>query len=772
MDKLFTININRDENVRLYKTKENNNYVKIGCEKISENDNLFEIELKEINRTDNFDLLGELNNKQSNDYENIRRQIRKHILKCFEDDNILDNKPKNSEDSLNETYSDNGNFKLNLRKDKINQIISFSSQEKYKKNKLNEANSRYYIDSKRFDEKEKNGCDHMNTFIDDNIFIKEISGHIKNIDHNLQVRKEKEDKEEKTNKIEEKIETKKNNFTEDSNSENKNLLNKKKKKMMKSTTDITTENSIINFGMNKVIEEFKEKIKNWLVRFPDINSENFFFHLYFLVESYKEKKNLCQHCGSIGCERDEFLRYKCKNMFCFLCNISVLGHMCHNTRSQYLAFKSNIKTLNEYKNIKIPFKSISCLKCLKNNHYKCGNPPYIFGKYSYNFRRGFSNKLDKSCYVYLENPHNIWELDNVKIDKYKCNNDGNIISNLNVCFIKNSNDTFKNHNRNNKIRNNSKHNLILDNDYNKLNTSSVGDKDEKEIYDKNPFKKNVQTYNQKRSFPFGSLENNNIDIKNKKHKNLYHDNNKNNFMKNNNYDNKNNFTKNNNYHNNNYSNEDNNHNNKNYFSKDNNYGNNKYFTKDNSHKNKNIQDNKLDIKNKFKIENNIYHYNNNFSHDYNDNDNKFSQRNNRYYNKNKFTHDNNKNDNKSKYNDKNNISKNYNNVIQKKTKIHENTNFLSNNSNNEYHNFQNRNNMQNKLIGANNNSYMNKNYPSIFYNQNSINGNINVKNKNFNNSNDKNSYSYSNKRPQILYKDTHKNKNTDKKNYNHYPNMN
>ncbi|SBS86635.1 conserved Plasmodium protein, unknown function [Plasmodium ovale] len=437
MDNFFTINIKPDENVVINRKKERDERVKYKVKgqvkRGNTHSSLIPYQINKICKSDNFDLLGKLNDIQINQYESTRKQIQKHILKCFKEDNIIDDFPHDFEENFfNEYNLIKKNFIFNLRKDKLNEIITYASQEKYKRSKPNELNSRYYSDTSIFTENEADD--------DDNFFYKVVRGDTscteadnkkkKKINKKELKNERKNDNEGDTSRVDNCDIVKGKKISRNSyidNSETSLNKNRKQDDLVENTISTAAKESSVNLELNDVMSEFREKIKNWLTKFPDINCENFFFHLYFLVELHKEKRSMCQNCGSFDCEKDIPLSLACKNTFCFLCCKRVLGNQCHSTKIQYLSFKSNItQTLNSFKRIQYPYKSISCLKCLSKDHFKCGKPPYEHAKYSYEARKMFNHKLSRTKFVYLKNPLDIWPTNvNNNISSIEKKNDDN-----------------------------------------------------------------------------------------------------------------------------------------------------------------------------------------------------------------------------------------------------------------------------------------------------------------------------------------------------------
>ncbi|GAB68062.1 hypothetical protein PCYB_126270 [Plasmodium cynomolgi strain B] len=503
MDNLFTININPDKNVRLNTNTEKNQlgnfgrdregltvppdeeYNKNNGNKNNTNDNnnnhcsveedeVITLEMDQISTNDSFDMLEELNENQINDYENMRKKIRAHILTSFQKDNILIEGPEHLEqDSFFKEHKleRNENKLLKLRKDKIYLIVSSASQERNKRSRQNEASNRYYYDPNVIGEDKPGDYDN---FVDVLLGREAPRKGSNPPSKGVVAVKEEREKNAATDAGEENAATDAGveNAATDSGEENAAIdagventgddsidqvgtveieektvqeedpppvviENAEGGTPKKGTTDESAEfcaercvqtcEEICpdDSKSNHVVDDFREKIKNWLVKFPDINSENLFFHFYFQSELYKEKKYTCQNCGSSDCDRELTFRHVCRNTYCFLCYKRVTGPICHNTKAQYVAFKANTgKLINDLKYIQYPYKSMSCLNCFSNDHLKCGRPPYIYAKHTYNVRREYNSKLDPSYFVYLRNPRNIWILHEPKTNEQKGNNDG------------------------------------------------------------------------------------------------------------------------------------------------------------------------------------------------------------------------------------------------------------------------------------------------------------------------------------------------------------
>ncbi|KJP86924.1 hypothetical protein AK88_03433 [Plasmodium fragile] len=491
MDNLFTININPDENVRLNINTDQNQFGNFGGDREGftvppddeynkkngsnrntndnnynhcsvEEDEVITVEIDQISTNDSFAMLEELNEDEINDYENMRKKIRAHILTSFQKDNILIEDPEHLEqDSFEEHKLErNENELLKLRKDKIYLIVLSASQERNKRSRQSEANNRYYYDPNVVGEDAQGIYDN---------FVDVLLGREAPQRGNSQISKgvvsanEEKEKNDETEVDGENadVEGGEENTATDVGVENtgadsidqvgtaemeeqtlqeeesppviiENAEGDTAKEAMDENAECLTERCaetcqeicLDDSKSNDVVDDFRERIKNWLVKFPDINSENLFFHFYFQSELYKEKKYTCQNCGSSDCDRELTFRHVCKNTYCFLCYKRVTGPMCHNTKTQYLAFKANAgKLISELNYINYPYKSISCLNCFSNEHLKCGRPPYIYAKHTHNVRREFNSKLDPSYFVYLRNPKNIWILHEPKTNERKGSGD-------------------------------------------------------------------------------------------------------------------------------------------------------------------------------------------------------------------------------------------------------------------------------------------------------------------------------------------------------------
>ncbi|EUR62373.1 hypothetical protein PFBG_05586 [Plasmodium falciparum 7G8] len=393
MDSLFTININPDENVSIKKGKDNiKKYSKEGNdeEKSEEDDKLINFNINEISEDNTFEMLGDLNENQIKQFINVRKNIRKYILKSFKKDQIINGRLENSEIEFlcDENKKNNDQIKLILRKDIINNVINNFTKDKQKRNKANDMNNRYfYLNS---DEKGYNNNDDDDNYNEEEVDEKNFMDLFMDTD-----------------------------IDED-------------KISVKNDNRLIEEKCIVPKTFNKVLSNFEEIIKNWKLNFPDINTENLFFHLYFLSELYKEKRYICQNCGSVECEKDPFMKTKCLNNFCFLCHKHISENMCHNTRSQYASFKSHMSSFNDYRNIMYPYNYISCLSCFTRKHMKCGYPPYIFAKNTYCYRKDYSFKSNRPYVLYMNNPLYIWDISNDKknriVDSTKNDNDISVIN--------------------------------------------------------------------------------------------------------------------------------------------------------------------------------------------------------------------------------------------------------------------------------------------------------------------------------------------------------
>ncbi|OTN65532.1 Uncharacterized protein PKNOH_S110100600 [Plasmodium knowlesi] len=534
MDNLFTININPDENVRLNINTEKDLFGNLEGdregltvppdEEYNENNNnhptveeneVLTVEIDQISTSDSFDILEELSEDQINDYENMRKKIRAHILTSFQKDNILIEAPEHLEadPSKEHDLERNENKLLKLRKDKIYVIVSSSSQEKNKKSRQNEANSRYYYDPNVVGEDAPTDYDNfldvllgrvapgggvsppsegvvsVNEEIEkkDATEVDEESAAVEGGEENDAVEGDEENDAVEGSEENDAMEGSEENTAidagvddtgvdsndqvetveveeeivqeEDAHLVVENTEGETPKGEMEESEELCAESCIEtcqeicpdDSKSNHVVEDFREKIKNWLVKFPDINSENLFFHFYFQSELYKDKKHTCQNCGSSDCDREFTFKHVCENTYCFLCYKRVTGPMCHNTKTQYVAFKANSKMLiSELKYIHYPYKSMSCLNCFSNDHLKCGRPPYVYARHTHNVRREYNNKLDPSYFVYMKNPRNVWFLHECKPTERKGNTDANNNSNNNNSNNNNSNNNSAVQNVNNQ----------------------------------------------------------------------------------------------------------------------------------------------------------------------------------------------------------------------------------------------------------------------------------------------------------------------------------
>ncbi|SCO68926.1 conserved Plasmodium protein, unknown function [Plasmodium vivax] len=519
MDNLFTININPDENVRLNTNTEKNQFGNFRGDREGltvppdeeqnknngskgsngsngntndnnnnhysvEEDEVITLEMDQISTSDSFDMLEELNENQINDYENMRKKIRVHILTSFQKDNILIEGPEQLEPDcfMEPNLEGNENILVKLRKDKIYRIVSSASQERNKRSRPNEANNRYYYDPNVLGEDAPGDYDNFVDVLlgrkaprrgasppskgegnatveggeedaaveggEENATIEEgeENATVEGGDENATIEEGDENAAaevgEENATVEEgeeiaAVEGGDENDATAADVENTGTAEIEGKPMQaEDISPVAMENAerctqtgeeicTDDSKSNQVVDDFREKIKNWLVKFPDINAENLFFHFYFQSELYKEKKYTCQNCGSSDCDRELTFRHVCKNTYCFLCYKRVTGPICHNTKAQYMAFKANAeKLLNDLKYIQHPYGSMPCLNCFSNDHLKCGRPPYIYAKHSHNVRREYNSKLDPSYYVYMRNPRNIWILHEPKSGERRGNDDG------------------------------------------------------------------------------------------------------------------------------------------------------------------------------------------------------------------------------------------------------------------------------------------------------------------------------------------------------------
>ncbi|SPJ12888.1 conserved Plasmodium protein, unknown function [Plasmodium sp. DRC-Itaito] len=603
MDSLFTININPDENVSLNKGKDNiKKYSKEGNdeEKSEEDDKLINFNINEISEENTFEMLGDLNENQIKQYINVRKNIRKYILKSFKKDAILNGRLENSEIEFmcDENKKNNEQIKLILRKDIINNVINNFTKDKQKKNKVNDMNNRYfYLNSDEkgynnndyddnYNEEEEDEKNFMDLFMDTDMLEKKMneknerinetdingddnlhSGD-KNGDDNLHSgdtngddNLHSGDKNEDTNlHSADKIEDANLHSADKNGDDNLHCGNKievddlhsfdKKneyhdeelaivisKNSDEDKISITNDNisieekCIVPKTFNKVLSNFEEVIKNWKLNFPDINSENLFFHLFFLSELYKEKRYICQNCGSIECEKDPFMKTKCLNNFCFLCHKHISENMCHNTRSQYVSFKSHMNSFIDYKNIMYPYNYISCLNCFTRKHIKCGSPPYIFAKNTYCYRKDYSFKSNRPYVIYMNNPFYIWDISNDKknsiVDNTKNDNDISVINTKGHKY-----NTLYNHDKISDIYSIDDY----DTDYYDHDVSFKNKNEKNNMHENDIFDNDIQKNEKKRKFSSYNLGNHNSDgMINKKYRDDYnHDDIRKNFH----YDNK------------------------------------------------------------------------------------------------------------------------------------------------------------------------------------------------------------------------------------------
>ncbi|CDU19819.1 uncharacterized protein PY17X_1319900 [Plasmodium yoelii] len=588
MDNLFTINIDPDENICLNDNKNQDEITKRAKyknEKIDYIDadsfDLISYEINEICKADYLDTIGEINDNQINEYQNIRKKIQKFIFKCFKEDDIVIDFPGISEDAFIE-QPNLKNVKITLKKDKIDEVIAYSSREKFKRNKPNELNNRYYCEKNIFDENEIDDTNFIDMLIGNDTSIDKIDSGKENepnkdmTSQNVQCNEGNNIKEnEKITQYNDNLITKTINSSNDCNNETlEKEGNDEKSDVIKYTNNTINENTLEPFKLNNIISEFRKKINNWLIKFPDIDCENFFFHLFFLSELHREKGSMCHNCGSHNMEKCSTVSYKCENNYCFMCDKHIMGYTCHNTRVQYNYFKPNIlKSLYDAKIFKYPNNLISCLKCMSNGHYICGSPPYVFAQESYMFRKEFNRKFDYANYVYFKNSRNIWEIkdsfknmannnnNNSMIRVPSPNDDNNncqnqIYTNKNSMKRHNNNDDYNNKNNivryiddnedstndkdemdngiyknKNKKRFKSNRNINISRikyDSEEYDESEIGNDEYDTGYNKYIHNDNTQLYKRKRGFDNYHHENNNFNSNNKRKKRAYNDNNNNN----------------------------------------------------------------------------------------------------------------------------------------------------------------------------------------------------------------------------------------------------
>ncbi|SCM04232.1 conserved Plasmodium protein, unknown function [Plasmodium chabaudi chabaudi] len=440
MDNLFTINIDPDENVCLNDDKNKDEIPRRAKYKNDQIDyidadsfDLIPYEINEIRKTDDLETISELNDNQITQYQNIRKNIQKYIFKCFKEDDVVIDFPDISKDTFIEQLHFK-NVKITLNKDKVDEIIAHSSREKHKRNKPSELNNRYYCDKNIFDEDETSDKNFIDMLIGNDISIDKINVDKENeankdaSSQNVQYNEENDQNEnDKITQYNDNSTIQTINSANDCNNGKNEILeneeNDEKCDDINNTNNTIYENTLEPFKFNNIISEFGKKINNWLIKFPDIDCENFFFHLFFLSEHHREKGFTCNNCGSHNMENCSNSNYKCENNYCFICDKHKPGHVCHNTRAQYNYFKHNLlKSLYYTTDLKYPNNIIPCLKCMSNDHYICGNPPYIFSQESYMFRKEFSRQFDYKNYVYFKNSHYIWEINDSFKNMVKKNN--------------------------------------------------------------------------------------------------------------------------------------------------------------------------------------------------------------------------------------------------------------------------------------------------------------------------------------------------------------
>ncbi|EWC73690.1 hypothetical protein C923_05643 [Plasmodium falciparum UGT5.1] len=565
MDSLFTININPDENVSIKKGKDNiKKYSKEGNdeEKSEEDDKLINFNINEISEDNTFEMLGDLNENQIKQFINVRKNIRKYILKSFKKDQIINGRLENSEIEFlcDENKKNNDQIKLILRKDIINNVINNFTKDKQKRNKANDMNNRYFYlnsdekgynnndDDDNYNEEEVDEKNFMDLFMDTDMFEKKMNEENERI-------KEADINDDKKLDDDLHCDDKKNEYHDEELAIVISKNSDEDKISVKNDNRLIEEKCIVPKTFNKVLSNFEEIIKNWKLNFPDINTENLFFHLYFLSELYKEKRYICQNCGSVECEKDPFMKTKCLNNFCFLCHKHISENMCHNTRSQYASFKSHMSSFNDYRNIMYPYNYISCLSCFTRKHMKCGYPPYIFAKNTYCYRKDYSFKSNRPYVLYMNNPLYIWDISNDKknriVDSTKNDNDISVINikghKYNTLYnhdkisdIYSIDDydsdyydhdlSFKNENEKNNMYENEKNNMY-ENEKN-----NMYENEKNNMYENETFDNDIQRNKKKRKFSSYNLGNHNSDkMLNKKSRDEYnHDDIRKNFH----YDNK------------------------------------------------------------------------------------------------------------------------------------------------------------------------------------------------------------------------------------------
>lgn len=192
----------------------------------------------------------------------------------------------------------------------------------------------------------------------------------------------------------------------------------KKGKIVKKKNCVKKENnkSNHNFDVSEIVlSEFRKQIKEWVTFFPNINVGNFFFHLYFLVELWKNKKKACVHCGSTDCDFDEYNKSVCKNLNCFLCKKKLMeGAQCHPIRRQFNIMRTYLTEYTQNSQVHHSFDQFgaACFVCFSSKHQICGIPPNVEGAKTIDFRafRIYEGSLWRD--VYSNDPLFIWDTEN------------------------------------------------------------------------------------------------------------------------------------------------------------------------------------------------------------------------------------------------------------------------------------------------------------------------------------------------------------------------
>lgn len=193
-----------------------------------------------------------------------------------------------------------------------------------------------------------------------------------------------------------------------------------KGKIVKKKNCVEKENNKSNHTVSVckiVLSEFRKQIKEWVNFFPNINVENFFFHLYFLVELWKNKKKACVHCGSTDCDFDEYNKSICKNLNCFLCKIKLMeGIPCHPIRKQFNIMRTYLSeyTRNSQAHRSFDQFGATCFICSSPKHQICGPPPNVEGAKTIDFRAYRICEGSLWHDVYADDPLFIWDTQNAE----------------------------------------------------------------------------------------------------------------------------------------------------------------------------------------------------------------------------------------------------------------------------------------------------------------------------------------------------------------------